>query len=78
MHGETVKFIVNLVGKPGILVTTASKHMMQEGYSKCGLCINIFYRNLGKFTAQSKNCHLMKPSSHDGIILSSGCSIQRK
>jgi hypothetical protein len=58
---------MNLVGQPGILMTTASKRMMQEGYHKCGLCMNIFYSNLGKFTVQSKNCHMMKPSSHGGI-----------
>ena len=43
------------IDKPGILVTTAIKHKTQEGYSKCGLCMSIFYRNLGKFTVQSKN-----------------------
>jgi hypothetical protein len=62
---------MNLVRKPEIFVTTASKHEAQEGYSKCGLCMNIFYRNFGNFTVQSKSRHLMKPSSDDGIISSS-------
>ena len=30
------------------------------GYSKFDPCMNIFFRNLGQYTAQNKNCHLMK------------------
>jgi hypothetical protein len=32
---------LNPFGRPGILVTTASKHRNQGGYSKFGLCMNI-------------------------------------
>jgi len=42
-------------------LTTGSKHRIQGGYSKFGPCMNILYRNLGQYTAQNKNCHLMKP-----------------
>jgi hypothetical protein len=47
-------------GRSGILVTMASKHRFQGRYSKFGLCMNNLYRHLGQFTAQSRNCHLMK------------------
>jgi len=50
---------LNPFGRPGILVTTASKHRIQGGYSKFCLCVNILYRNLRQFTAQS-SCHLME------------------
>ena len=33
------------IGRPGILVTTASNRRIQGGYSKFGLCMNILYRN---------------------------------
>jgi len=51
---------LNPFGRPGILVTTGSKHRIQGTYSKFGPCMNILYRNLGQYTAQNKNCHLMK------------------
>jgi hypothetical protein len=41
----------------GILVTIASTHGIQGGYSEYGPCVNILYRDLGQFTAQNKNCH---------------------
>ena len=38
-----------------------SKHEIQGSYSKFGPYMNILYRNIGQFTAQNKNCHLMMP-----------------
>jgi hypothetical protein len=43
--------VFNPFGWPGILVTTASKHKNQDGYSKFGPCMNILYINLGQYTA---------------------------
>ena len=37
-----------------------NKHRIQGGYSIFCPCMNILYRNLGQFTAQNKNCHMMK------------------
>jgi len=36
--------VLNPFGKPGILVTTASKHRIQGGYWKCGPYVSIMYR----------------------------------
>jgi len=72
-----VETLLNPFGRPGILVTTASKHGIQGGDSKYDLCMNILYRNLGHFTAQNKNCHLMQPWSHGGGRLK-GLLIQGK
>jgi len=36
--------ILNPFGRPGISVTTASKHRIQGGYSKFGPCMSIMYR----------------------------------
>jgi len=46
---------LNPFGRPGILVTTASKHRIQGGYSKFGPCVNILYRNLDQFTDLGEN-----------------------
>ena len=59
--------VLNPFGRPGMIVTTASKHRIQGSYSKFGLCVNIVYRNLGHYRAQNKNCRLMKPWSHGGV-----------
>jgi hypothetical protein len=40
--------------------------------------MNILYRNLGQFTAQNKNCHSMKPWSHDKVTWNLGRTIQEK
>ena len=34
---------MNPFGRPGILVTTGSKHRIQGGYSKFGLCMNEYF-----------------------------------
>jgi len=70
--------VLNPFGRPGILVTTASKHRIQDGYSKFGPCMNILYRNWGQYTVQNKNCHLMKPWSHGGVAWNLGHTIQGK
>jgi len=57
----------NAFGRPGILVTAASKHKIQGSYSKFGPYVNIPYRTLSQFIDQNKNCHLMKPRSHGGV-----------
>ena len=59
--------VLNPFGRPGIVVTTASKYSSQGGYSKFGLSMNILCRNLGQYTPQNKNRHLMKPWSHGGV-----------
>jgi hypothetical protein len=46
--------VLNRFGRSAILVTTASKHMIQGGYSKFGPCMNILYKNLGQFTAKTR------------------------
>ena len=65
-------------GRPGILLTTDCIHRIQGGYSKFGPCMNILYRNLGQYTAQNQNCHLMKPWSHGGVTSNLGHTIQGK
>jgi len=35
--------VLNPFGRPGILVTTDSKHRIKGGYSKFGPCMNILY-----------------------------------
>jgi len=70
--------VLNPFGRPDILVTAASKYNIQGSYSKFGLCMNIFYRNLGQYTAQNNNCHLMKPWSHGGVAWNLGHTIQGK
>jgi len=37
-------------------IKQAKIHKLQGGLSKYGMCMNIFYRNVGHFTAQSKDC----------------------
>jgi hypothetical protein len=64
---------LNPFGRLGILVTTASKHRIQGGYSKFGPCMNILYRNLGQFTnlvimwtiARSGNQRQKNPTGHN-------------
>ena len=75
---QCVGTVLNPFGRPVILVTTGSKHRIQGGYSKFGPCMNILYRNLGQYTAQNKNFHLMKPWSHGGVTWNLGCTIQEK
>ena len=50
-HDTMSGTVMNPFGRPGVLVTTASKHSIHSGYSKFGPYINILYRNLGRFTA---------------------------
>ena len=59
-------------------LTTGSKHRIQCSYSKFGLCMNILYRNLGQYTAQNKNCHLMKPWYQGEFTWNLGHTIQGK
>jgi hypothetical protein len=40
--------------------------------------MNNLYRHLGQFTAQSRNCHLMKSWSHCGVTRNLGSTIQEK
>ena len=49
-HTMSRKTILNPFGRPGILVTTGTKHRIQGGSSKFGRYMNILYRNLGKCT----------------------------
>jgi len=35
-----------------LIIKQARKHKMQGGYSKCGLCMNIFYRNSSQSTTK--------------------------
>jgi len=44
---------LNPFGKLGILLTTASKHRIQGGYSKFGSYMNILYGKLSQYTAQN-------------------------
>ena len=60
---------MNPFGRPGILVTTASKHRIQGGYSKFGPCMNILYRNLGQFTNLDQNYHTYHNSSYNNVRL---------
>ena len=57
----------NPFGRPGILVTAASKHRIQGEYSKFGPYMNVLYRKLSQFIDQNKSCHSMKPWSHGGV-----------
>jgi hypothetical protein len=43
-----------------------------------GSCMNILYWNLGQFTAQNKNCHLMKSRSHGRVTWNLGHTVQAK
>jgi len=52
---------LNPFSKSCMLVTTANKQKLKGGFSKYGLGRNIFYRFLGQFIVQSKNCRFMKP-----------------
>jgi len=70
--------ILNPISRPDILVTTTSKHRIQGGYSKFGPCMNILYRNLSQYTAQTKNCRLKKSWSHGGVPWNLGYTIQGK
>ena len=42
-----------------LMIKQARKQKIQGGYSKYSLFMNILCRNSGKFTVQSKNCHVM-------------------
>jgi hypothetical protein len=66
------------IWQPGILLKTARTHGIHGGYSKFGPCMNTVYRNIGQFTAQNKNCHLIKPWSHGGIAWNLGHTIKEK
>ena len=46
--------VLNPFGRSAILVTTASKHRNQGGYSKFGPCMNVLYRTLGHFTVKTR------------------------
>ena len=73
-----VRTVLNPFSRPDILVTTTSKHRIQGGYSKFGPFLNILYRNLGQYTAQTKNCCLKKPWSHGRVAWNLGYTIQGK
>jgi hypothetical protein len=60
VHKQQVQKRKKVVNWIAMMIKQARKHKVQGGYSKYGLCMNTAYRNLGQFTAQRKNCHLMK------------------
>ena len=55
-----------------------NNHRIHGGYSKLCPYMIILYRNLSQFTAQNKNCHLMKPWFHGGVAWNLGHTFQRK
>jgi hypothetical protein len=58
-----------------MMIKQARKHKVEGGYSKYGLCMNTAYRNLGQFTAQRKDCHLMKPWPYGVVAWNLGGTI---
>jgi hypothetical protein len=60
---------LNPFGRPGILVTTASKHRIQGSYSKFSPCMNILYRNLGQFTNLGQNYHIYQDNFYNSVRL---------
>jgi len=61
--------ILKPLGRPGILMTTASKHRIRGSYSKFGPCMNILYRNLGQFTNLGQNYHTYHNNFYNNVRL---------